>query len=90
MLPVTRPGAAGNTPLEGNDPVVDERDTVRTVKLLATSDLHVSYQDNRQVVEAIASPDENDWLIIAGDIGERFADIEWTLETLRPRFARLI
>jgi len=60
------------------------------VKLLATSDLHVSYQDNRQVVETIASPDETDWLIIAGDIGEKFADIEWTLATLRPRFAKLI
>ncbi|WP_235921614.1 metallophosphoesterase family protein [Lentzea tibetensis] len=60
------------------------------MKLWATSDLHVSYQDNRHVVEEMRSSSTGDWLIIAGDIGEKFTDIEWTLETLRPRFDTVV
>ena len=60
------------------------------MKLLATSDLHVSYQDNRQVTDAIVSADQEDWLIIAGDVGEKFTDVEWTLRTLRPRFGQVV
>ncbi|MET9230640.1 metallophosphoesterase [Lentzea sp. NPDC003310] len=60
------------------------------MKLLATSDLHVSYQDNRDVVAAIAPPDPDDWLVIAGDVAEKFESIEWTLRTLRPKFAKVI
>ncbi|GLZ28841.1 metallophosphoesterase [Lentzea sp. NBRC 105346] len=63
---------------------------VRSVKLLATSDLHVSYQDNRHVVETMRPSSDDDWLIIAGDIGERFTDIEWTLTTLQKHFAKLV
>jgi 3',5'-cyclic AMP phosphodiesterase CpdA len=60
------------------------------VKLLATSDLHVSYQDNRDAVDAITAPDPSDWLIIAGDVAEKFDSIEWALSKLRPRFAEVI
>jgi 3',5'-cyclic AMP phosphodiesterase CpdA len=54
--------------------------------LLATSDLHVSYQENREIVEALSPRSPADWLIVAGDVGEKFHDIEWTLTTLSERF----
>jgi 3',5'-cyclic AMP phosphodiesterase CpdA len=62
----------------------------RTPKLLATSDLHVTYQENREFVAAIEAPSPDDWLIVAGDVGEKFHDIEWALDLLRKRFAKVI
>jgi 3',5'-cyclic AMP phosphodiesterase CpdA len=62
----------------------------RTPKLLATSDLHVTYQENRDFVAAIRAPSPDDWLIVAGDVGEKFHDIEWALDLLRKRFAKVI
>ncbi len=59
------------------------------MRLLALSDLHVGYAHNRDAIAAMpASPD--DWLILGGDVGETFAHLEWTLDTLGPRFARLL
>ena len=59
------------------------------MKLLAISDLHLSYPDNRAALEALpAHPD--DWLIVAGDVGEREAHLRFALAILTRRFARLI
>lgn len=59
------------------------------MKLWATSDLHVGYEENRRAVEELpAHPD--DWLIIAGDTGETPAHLDFVLNTLRPRFAQLV
>jgi 3',5'-cyclic AMP phosphodiesterase CpdA len=59
------------------------------VKLYAVSDLHVASPGTRRAVAAIEDhPD--DWLILAGDIGETIPHLEWTLSTLRPRFRQLI
>jgi 3',5'-cyclic AMP phosphodiesterase CpdA len=59
------------------------------VNLYAISDLHVASQTTRRAVSSIAShPD--DWLILAGDIGETLPHLEWTLRMLRPRFRQLI
>jgi 3',5'-cyclic AMP phosphodiesterase CpdA len=58
--------------------------------LLAVSDLHVGHRGNREVVESITPDSPEDWLIIAGDVGEKVADIEWALRLLRNRFAKLI
>ncbi|WP_432841927.1 metallophosphoesterase family protein [Dactylosporangium sp. CA-092794] len=58
--------------------------------LLAVSDLHVSYADNRDVVDGIRPGSPGDWLIVAGDVGELFADIRRTLAQLRERFAAVI
>lgn len=58
--------------------------------LLATSDLHVSHEGNREVVEQIRPTTDGDWLIVAGDVADRVADIEWTLKLLRERFERVI
>jgi 3',5'-cyclic AMP phosphodiesterase CpdA len=59
-------------------------------QLLALSDLHVSYPRNRKIVENLAPESPADWLLVAGDIGERFADIEWALRVLSERFARVV
>ncbi|GAB3869626.1 metallophosphoesterase family protein [Dactylosporangium cerinum] len=61
-----------------------------TGRLLAISDLHVSYQENREIVDRLKPTHDDDWLIVAGDVGEKIADVEWALRTLRERFANLI
>lgn len=59
------------------------------MKLWATSDLHVGYEENRRAVQALdASVD--DWLIVAGDTGEAPAHLDFVLRTLRPKFAEMI
>ena len=58
--------------------------------LFAVSDLHVSYAENRQIVAGLAPESGEDWLIVAGDVGELFADIERTLRQLRSRFREVI
>jgi 3',5'-cyclic AMP phosphodiesterase CpdA len=63
---------------------------VRPPRLLALSDLHVGYRENRAIVENLRSESGDDWLIVAGDVGELFADIEWALGLLRDRFAQVI
>ena len=59
-------------------------------RLLATSDLHVTYQQNREFVDAIRPHSPDDWLIVAGDVAEKFDDVEWALGVLRGRFAKVV
>jgi 3',5'-cyclic AMP phosphodiesterase CpdA len=59
-------------------------------KLLAVSDVHVAYKENREIVEGLRPESDQDWLLVAGDVGERVADIEWALGTLRERFAVVV
>ncbi|HEV8562224.1 MAG TPA: metallophosphoesterase [Actinophytocola sp.] len=58
--------------------------------LLATSDLHVGYPENREIVAGLRPVSADDWLIVAGDVAERTVEIEWTLSTLRERFGTVI
>jgi 3',5'-cyclic AMP phosphodiesterase CpdA len=59
------------------------------VRLLAISDIHISHRENRQALSELpAFPD--DWLILAGDVGERAEHLSLALEALVPRFARVI
>jgi 3',5'-cyclic AMP phosphodiesterase CpdA len=59
------------------------------MRLLATSDLHVSHRENLEALARLPSyPD--DWLIIAGDVGERPEHLTVALALLAPRFGRLI
>lgn len=58
--------------------------------LFAISDLHVGHAENRRVVEAIRPASQDDWLLVAGDVGEFAADVEWGLRTLSERFARVV
>jgi 3',5'-cyclic AMP phosphodiesterase CpdA len=59
-------------------------------RLLAVSDLHVGYPENREVVAGLRPERDGDWLVVAGDVGEQAADVEWALRTLAGRFALVI
>lgn len=59
-------------------------------RLLAISDLHVGYAENRALVEKIRPTSDEDWLLVAGDVAETVADIRWTLELLAGRFRKVI
>jgi 3',5'-cyclic AMP phosphodiesterase CpdA len=59
-------------------------------RLLAISDLHVAYPENREFIENLRPEAEGDWLLLAGDVGEIFADVEWALRTLSSRFATVV
>jgi 3',5'-cyclic AMP phosphodiesterase CpdA len=59
-------------------------------RLLAVSDLHVAYPENRAIVSGLRPQTDGDWLLLAGDVGELLPDIEWALRALSGRFARVI
>jgi 3',5'-cyclic AMP phosphodiesterase CpdA len=58
--------------------------------LLALSDLHVAFPANRSIVEGLFPEGADDWLLLAGDVGELFADIRWALRALSERFATVV
>jgi len=58
------------------------------MRLLAISDLHVRYAINRAAVEQLADHGD-DWLILAGDIGESADDLASVLDIVTRRFARV-
>ncbi|MFF0309869.1 metallophosphoesterase family protein [Streptosporangium sp. NPDC004379] len=58
--------------------------------LLAVSDLHVGYQENRRIVEEMRPSSGSDWLLVAGDVSEKVADIEWALGLLAGRFEKVV
>ncbi|WP_344438466.1 metallophosphoesterase [Kitasatospora nipponensis] len=58
--------------------------------LFAVSDLHVVHQENRALTEALRPRSPDDWLIVAGDVGEKFDDVARTLRLLSERFAKVI
>ncbi|MFE9964714.1 metallophosphoesterase [Streptomyces sp. NBC_01724] len=58
--------------------------------LLAVSDLHVAYADNRDIVSSLRPGTDADWLIVAGDVGEKVADVERAMTLLSERFAKVV
>ncbi|MFD7708763.1 metallophosphoesterase family protein [Streptomyces sp. NPDC059785] len=58
--------------------------------LLAISDLHIGYAENRALVEAMRPTCDDDWLLVAGDVAETVAEIRWALATLAERFSKVI
>jgi 3',5'-cyclic AMP phosphodiesterase CpdA len=58
--------------------------------LLAISDLHITYPENRLVVESLRASSPEDWLIVCGDVSELSADLEWALGVLAERFATVV
>jgi 3',5'-cyclic AMP phosphodiesterase CpdA len=65
-------------------------DSAVSARLLALSDLHVGFPENRSILEGLRPGSAGDWLIVAGDVGELFEDIEWGLRLLSERFATVI
>jgi 3',5'-cyclic AMP phosphodiesterase CpdA len=59
-------------------------------KLLAVSDLHVAFPENRRIVEAIRPTTDDDWLLVAGDVAEIAEDVGWGLAKLAERFAAVV
>ena len=58
------------------------------MKLFALGDLHLSYRANREALAAwSARPD--DWLILAGDVGETLEKLELGLRAATERFAKV-
>ncbi|CAL9331325.1 metallophosphoesterase family protein [Streptomyces sp. enrichment culture] len=58
--------------------------------LVAISDLHIHYQENRRIVEGLRPESDDDWLLVAGDVGEVVDDVAWALELLAERFAKVV
>ncbi len=63
---------------------------VGSPRLLAVSDLHVIHPRNREIVAALRPGHPDDWLIVAGDVGEKVADVEWALGLLADRFGTVV
>ena len=60
-------------------------------RLWATSDLHVAYAENRRIVaQRLVPRADGDWLLVAGDVAETVADVEWALGLLAERFATVV
>lgn len=59
-------------------------------RLLAISDLHVAFPENRKIIDDLRPGSPADWLLVAGDVGELFADVEWALRTMSERFATVV
>ncbi len=59
------------------------------MKLYAVSDLHLAQRAHRRSLEALPAYPE-DWLILAGDIGETADQLSYALQILTRRFDRLI
>ncbi|MFC9295696.1 metallophosphoesterase family protein [Streptomyces sp. NPDC057011] len=58
--------------------------------LLAISDLHVAYEENGAALDALRPRHEDDWLLVAGDVGEILSDVEAALRLLSERFAKVV
>jgi 3',5'-cyclic AMP phosphodiesterase CpdA len=63
---------------------------VPPASLVAVSDLHVGYPENRKIVENLVPNSPGDWLIVCGDVAETVEDVEWALSVLRNRFDTVI
>jgi 3',5'-cyclic AMP phosphodiesterase CpdA len=58
--------------------------------LFAVSDLHCSYPENQRIANDLRPQSGDDWLIVAGDVGEIFGETESALRLLRQRHAKVI
>ncbi len=61
-----------------------------TPRLLALSDLHVAHPLNRDIVADLPPGNPGDWLLLAGDVGELYPDIEWALRTFKDKFGTVV
>jgi len=59
------------------------------MNLWAISDLHLGNEINRTALLSMERRSQ-DWLILAGDVGDSEADLAYAFKFLRRRFARLI
>lgn len=60
------------------------------MSLLAISDLHVRHEENREILDALRPASDDDWLLVAGDVGELTTDIVPAMKLLRDRFSTVV
>lgn len=59
------------------------------MSIYAISDLHLANKVNKEAL--INLPEyKDDWIVLAGDIGETLEQLEFTLITLKPKFGKII
>ena len=59
------------------------------MKLLALSDLHVGAEVNRRALDTLGDH-EDDWLLLAGDLGETLDHVETVFRAMESRFAKVL
>ena len=59
-------------------------------RLMAISDLHIAHAENREIVSRMRPERPGDWLLVAGDVAERFEDVTWALSLLAERFTKVV
>jgi 3',5'-cyclic AMP phosphodiesterase CpdA len=59
------------------------------VTLFAISDLHLAHRSNRDALDTVGDH-AGDWLIVAGDVGERPEHLVFALRLLVPRFRQVV
>ena len=57
--------------------------TSETAKVLAVSDLHIGYAENREIVDRLQPTTDRDWLLVAGDVAEVGRAVGKALAVLR-------
>lgn len=60
------------------------------MKLWAIADLHLRYPETREVLDRDLASRPDDWLIVAGDVGETEEHLTFAFERLTRRFAQVI
>ena len=59
------------------------------MRLLGISDLHIGHATNRAALDALP-PHPDDWLLLAGDVGNTAQHLEYALDRLVPRFRQVV
>jgi 3',5'-cyclic AMP phosphodiesterase CpdA len=59
------------------------------MKLFALGDLHLGCEANREMLARVPAR-LDDWLIIAGDVGETLGHLRFALDHLAPRFRQIV
>lgn len=59
------------------------------MRLFAISDLHLASAPNQQALEDLPAYPE-DWLIVAGDVAEKFDTLDWAFGLLTYKFAHVL
>jgi 3',5'-cyclic AMP phosphodiesterase CpdA len=62
----------------------------RARSVFAVSDLHVNRLENRRILESLRPQTDGDWLLVCGDVSDDMSQVEWALELLTRRFARVV
>ncbi|MQY14104.1 hypothetical protein SRB5_42650 [Streptomyces sp. RB5] len=57
---------------------------------MGISDLHVGHPENRAILESLSPQSPDDWLVVAGDVGESLDGVAWALRLLRGRYAEVV